>query len=115
MPSYYVRSGNGVMVGCCPEKTVDRCSAVFFNNLATKLLAMSESIQKRIEDLESRPCNQVSRGFLFASIETPKMALGVKYEYVEYIKRYGPPIKGKFDEDKLNIIREELGIENNVI
>jgi hypothetical protein len=41
------------------------------------------------------------------------MALGIKYEYVEYIKQYGPPPDGIFNEEKLAAIRIELGISEN--
>lgn len=100
-------SGDGC---CCTDNTLDRNSAVFFNNLATKLLDMSKAIQKRMDELANRVPPPPQAGFLFAKIDTPVMTLGVKMEYVEYIKRYGPPIKGKFDETKLNDLRAELGI-----
>lgn len=97
------------MSACC-DNTVDRNSALFFSNLATKLLDMSKAIEARMEELANKACHTESGGFLFASIDTPSMAIGVKYEYVEYIKRYGPPHRGKFDEHKLRKIRKELGI-----
>ena len=121
MPSYLLGGGTtglgaGAGGNCCCTDTasLDRNSALFFNNLATKLLEMSETIQKRMEDLANRvPPSQQGGGVLFASIETPAMALGVKMEYVEYIRRYGPPIKGKFDTEKLAVLRAELGISEN--
>lgn len=115
MPSYLLGGGtSGIGTGngcCCVDNSLDRNSALFFNNLATKLLEMSETIERRMEELANRvPPTQQGGGVLFASIETPAMALGVKMEYVEYIKRYGPPTKGKFDPEKLAILRAELGI-----
>lgn len=118
MPSYlfgkFASAGAGGADGCCcTDNTLDRNSAVFFNNLATKLLDMSKAIEKRMEELANKATPQPQSGFLFAKIDTPVMALGVKMEYIEYIKRYGPPIKGKFDEEKLEELRAELGISAN--
>lgn len=108
MPRYIVcrQSVNG----CC-DTTIDRNSAVFFNNLATKLLDMSKAIQTKMDDLANKVCHPTeSRGFVLVSIDTPQMLLGVKYEYIEYIKRYGPPSRGKFDERLLDELRKELNI-----
>jgi len=118
MPSYIQTgklksSGSGSGDCCCDS--IDGNAAIFFNNLAQKLLDMSKSIEKRIEDLSNKVCLPESKGFLIASIETPSMMLGVKYEFVEYIKRHGPPHKGKFDPILLDKIREELGIVAVVI
>ena len=116
MPSYLLgggTSGNGAGgAGCCctDSTSLDRNSAIFFNNLATKLLDMSKAIQTRMDELANRVPGQQSGGFLFASINTPAMMVGVRQEYVEYIKRYGPPQKGKFDAAKLEQLRIELGI-----
>ena len=44
-----------------------------------------------------------------ASIEAPVMMLAIKQEY---IRRYGPPEAGKFDDEKIQIIKSELGITN---
>ena len=112
MPSYIVVAGRGGYDGnpCCKDNSVDRNSAIFFNTLANKLLEMSKTIDARMTELANKVCEPVSKGFLFASIDTPQMVLGVKYEYVEYIKRHGPPINGKFDPEKLEAIRIELGI-----
>jgi hypothetical protein len=112
MPAYIVVAGRGGYSGdpCCRDNSVDRNSAIFFNNLANKLLEMSKAIDARMAALANKVCEPTSKGFLLASIETPAMVLGVKYEYVEYIKRHGPPVKGKFDEAKLEAIRIELGI-----
>ncbi len=118
MPLYLVKKSIECCVQKCVEKdtSVDRNSAIFFSNLATKLLDMTTAIQARMKELSEKVCEPSSgKGVLFASIETPQMNIGIKYEYVEYITRYGPPIKGKFDEAKLAIIRAELGISNEVI
>ncbi len=112
MPSYIVVAGRGGYDGdpCCRDNSVDRNSAIFFNTLANKLLDMSKAIDARIAEISKKVCQPTTKGFIFASIEAPSMVLGVKYEFVEYIKRYGPPPKGKFDPEKLNLIRNELGI-----
>ena len=115
MPSYIVNSlkncGKNVVAMSCNDNSIDRNSALFFNNLATKLLDMSRAIETKMEELRNKVCERPSgRGFLFASIEAPSMVVGVRMEYVEYIKRFGPPVKGKFDENLLNELRIEMGI-----
>lgn len=100
-------SGDGC---CCSDNSIDRNSAIFFNNLALKLLDMSKAIEARMEELSNKVCSTETRGFLLASIDTPSMSIGIKYEYVEYIKRYGPPPNGLFDETLLTNLRTELGI-----
>jgi hypothetical protein len=117
MPTYLVKNNSKGSFKdsnqpCLQDCSIDRNSAIFFNNLATKLLEMSQSIETRITELENRPCSTETKGVFFAAIETPSMTLGVKYEYIEYIKRYGPPSEGKFDEQKLNSLRIELGIQS---
>jgi hypothetical protein len=98
--------------GCCVDNTLDRNSALFFNNMATKLLEMSIAIEARFDDIRKRCGAAVSSGptFFFASIETPTMVVSVPIEYTEYIKRFGPPHKGRFDEDKLKFVCFSLGI-----
>jgi hypothetical protein len=115
MPVYIVnslrKSGLSSSNLCCNDNSLDRNSALFFSNLANKLLDMSRSIEAKMEELRKKVCEQpTGRGFLFASIEAPSMVVGVRMEYVEYIKRFGPPVKGKFDENLLNELRVELGI-----
>jgi hypothetical protein len=73
---------------------------------------MSETINHRMEEMKKNLCHKGESGILLASIEAPVMTIAIKYEYVEYIKQYGPPPQGKFDEDKLIKIRKELGITN---
>ncbi len=99
---------------CCVDNSIDRNSALFFTKLADKLLDMSRSIESRIEEIQKN-CNKNERvrGFLFASIETPVMAVSVSQEFLEYIRRHGPPIKGVFDPYKLHIIRIQLGIPSD--
>lgn len=110
MPRFLITNMSATNGGCCCDNSIDRNSAVFFNKLALKLMDMTQSIEKRIDEISKR-CVGPQKGFLLVSIETPAMNLGVKYEYVEYVKRYGPPPKGKFDEALLEAIRIELGIQ----
>jgi hypothetical protein len=125
MPSY-IRSGGGYMSGggggggsdgcCCVDNSIDRNSALFFTKLADKLLEMSKSVEARIEEIRKN-CNNPtqSRGFLFASIEVPKMTIAVNQEFFEYVRRHGPPPKGKFEPLKLHLIRIELGIPSEYV
>lgn len=90
----------------------------FFDSLSTKLLEMSEAVQKRIDDIKANcTAPQKTKGISLVSIDTPSMLLGVKVEYLVYVQRYGPPTNGVFDEKKLEQLRIELGInpEDEVI
>jgi hypothetical protein len=118
MPNYIVKSGYGVDGGgasndCCRE-VYCKDNTKFYMFLAQKLLEMTESVNNRIKDIEKN-CNRNSgeHGVLLVSIDAPAMVVNVKYEYIEYIKRYGPPPQGKFDEHKLHCLREELGIDDH--
>jgi len=115
MPSYLL-PGNikNSTTGCCCDSSIDSNSAIFFNNLASKILDMSKAIEKKMEDLSKQVCTKAV-GFSLVTIDTPSMLLGVKYEYIEYIKRYGPPDGGQFDEVLLEKIRNELGLKNELI
>ena len=90
-----------------------RDTTIFFSKLASKILIMSETINDRINVIKSQVCTTSESGILLASIEAPVMAIAIKYEYIEYIKQYGPPVEGIFDEDKLTNIRKQLGITND--
>lgn len=111
MPSFLHSGRLGSMNGngyCCDDNSIDRNSAIFFNNLASKLLEMTQSFEKRIEDIKKNCGGQSAKGFLFASIDTPRMNITVGYEYIIYVQRHGPPENGKFDLCKLDIIRNEM-------
>jgi|688.fasta_scaffold611693_2 hypothetical protein len=116
MPSYLLSGNikNSNTTGCCCDSSIDSNSAIFFNNLASKILDMSKAIEKKMDDLSKQVCTQAI-GFSLVQINTPSMLLGVKYEYMEYIKRYGPPDGGQFDEVLLEKIRNDLGVKNEVI
>lgn len=118
MPAYIVKGVSSGGVYQIPQKqsccsSFSRDSSKFFSDLATKLLEMTTAINKRIEDVKKNCGGTQQNGFFLASIETPSMVVGVKYEYIEYIKRFGPPTDGKFEETKLHQLRLELGIDTN--
>lgn len=116
MPSYITKLVNVVNGGYQIQggtNSFSRDSSNFFSSLATKLLEMATAVNKRIEDIKNNCGGSRSNGVFLASIEAPVMNLGVKYEYIEYIKRFGPPTDGKFDEEKLKQLRIELGIDTN--
>ena len=108
----YLNSGKLSYKSC---NTNDSCkdSVRFFTVLAEKLKDMAITINDRIEEIKKNSCQTVPGGIFFASVDVPQMTLGVKYEYIEYITRYGPPDDGIFDPDKLNKIRSELGISES--
>ena len=106
MPVYIKSNTN---CGISGDNNYCRDTSKFFSELSTKLLDMAMAINDRIEKIKSQVCS-TERGVIIAAIDTPNMMLGVRYEYVEYIKRYGPPQEGKFDENLLQSLRVELGL-----
>lgn len=112
MPSYLV-SGNNYNNNCGSETSYCRDTSSFFSKLATKLMDMAVTINKRIEKIQSEVKCSSGGGVLLASIEAPVMMLAIKVEYMEYVRRYGPPDGGKFDQEKINIIKNDLGITDN--
>jgi hypothetical protein len=113
MPTYIVSNTfNNILSGAngCSNAVVCRDTTRFFDKLATKLKDMAEAVNKRIEEIKESAKCQKAEGFILASIDVPQMTLDIKYEYVEYIKRYGPPENGIFDETKLAALRVELGL-----
>ena len=107
MPHYLLSGNNN---NCGSETSYCRDTSSFFSKLATKLMDMATTINKRIEKIQSEVKCSSGGGVLLASIDAPVMMLAIKQEYMEYIRRYGPPDGGKFDEEKLKILRTELGI-----
>ncbi len=98
----------------CNNSSYCKDTSRFFSKLATKLKDMATAINARIEDIRSQMCNKSGSGVYLASIDVPQMTLGVRYEYIEYIKRYGPPEDGIFDEALLEGLRRELGISSDI-
>jgi hypothetical protein len=93
------------------DGSIDKNSALFFNTLASKLLEMSKTIEDRIEDIKKNCNTERARGCILVSIDTPHMNISVGAEYFIYVQRHGPPIDGKFDPEKLALIRAEENIE----
>jgi hypothetical protein len=115
MPTYLrFRSGGGkgcVELNCSSGQIKCMSSLNFLDTLSKKLLAMTESLQKQFDEcVRPPPSGGGESGVYLAKIDTPKMVIGVKYEYVLYIQRYGPPENGVFDETILTNLRAELGI-----
>ena len=95
---------------CCTSSDIKCSSAInFLDTLSSKLLDMTKSLQQQFDECKNTNSMQAS-GFVLASIDVPKMVVGVKYEYIVYIQRYGPPMNGVFDESILAALRTELGI-----
>jgi hypothetical protein len=109
--SRYINKGLLFNAGSCNSSS-DYCKDTtrFFSNLADKLKKMAIAINDRIDNLKNQTCQRVPGGVIFASVEVPSMTLGVKYEYIEYITRYGPPDDGIFDPVKLEQLKKELNI-----
>jgi hypothetical protein len=107
------RGGSGcVQLNCSSGQIKCMSSVNFLETLSEKLMAMTESLQEQFAELVRPPPapSKAAGGFYFAKIDTPTMVLGIKYEYVLYIQRYGPPENGIFDEAILTNLRAELGI-----
>ena len=112
MPTYYLGgygSNSGFISGsgsnaadccCCPSTTK------FFETLANKLEEMTLSLKDQFSNLVNK--TEVGRGFIIASINVAVPIINVKGEYVEYIRRYGPPQNGIFDPIYLDLIRAEI-------
>lgn len=96
--------------GCCQNETPCQSSLIFFSKLSDKLLIMVESLKTQFEECRSKCMGTPSQGAILVSVDAPQVTLGVRYEFIEYIKRYGPPVAGIFDENLLNIIRQQLNI-----
>ena len=115
MPSYLLRGNckkysSGGTSSSCSNGMMCKDTVNFYGSLASKLLTMAESIHTRIENIKKNCGGKPAKGYLIAEIEIPKMVLGVAVEYLEYIKRYGPPDNGIFDPIKLDLLRTQLGI-----
>jgi hypothetical protein len=96
--------------GCCQNETPCQSSLLFFSKISDKLLIMVESLKRQFEECRSKCVGTPSQGAILVSVDAPQVTLGVRYEFIEYIKRYGPPVAGIFDENLLNILRQQLGL-----
>lgn len=85
---------------CCPSTTN------FLETLTNKLYDMAVSLKQQFEELKAIRGSS-AQGAVIASIDAT-CAIKIKQEYILYIRRYGPPVNGVFDEDLLTILRSEL-------
>jgi len=116
MPNYLVSAG-GSNSGCCVTSCPDascKDTVRFFGDLATKLLEMAESVNTRIEKIKAEACKPTERGIILAKIDVQPAPIGVGGEFIEYVKRYGPPTNGIFDPVLLQQLRTELGFSTTI-
>ena len=93
-------SGSGSC--CCPSSTL------FLESLTTKLIAMTTSLKQQFIDLQNNQKDVPgSSGLRLLEIGISER-VSVKQEYVIYLKRYGPPLQGNFDPQRLAIIRAQI-------
>ena len=88
--------------------TRDPSTSNFLNALVNKLHSMAIALKDQFTSLENIATHSCSRGVVFAEIDAPPIILKVKYEYILYIQRYGPPLDGVFNETYLAELRKEL-------
>lgn len=88
---------------CCPSTTT------FLSTLVDKLYTMASRLKDQFDALEAKTQRTPQRGIIFAEIDT-SVGVSIKYEYVIYIEKYGPPIDGIFDETLLAQIRAEMAV-----
>jgi hypothetical protein len=95
-----------------PTLSINKQTAIFLDTISRKLLELSQTVEATIEDIKAN-CKEKPKNLnnhILASIDTPNMNITVGAEYILYVQKYGPPVLGKFDPEKLAIMREELGI-----
>jgi hypothetical protein len=86
---------------CCPSTTT------FLSTLVDKLHTMASRLKDQFDALEAKTQRTPQKGIIFAEIDTT-VGVSIKYEYVIYIEKYGPPIDGIFDEALIAQIRAEM-------
>ena len=113
MPNYIIKQSTNQRNTSC-NTSYCKDSAIFFNDLATKLLEMASAVDTRIEEIQKN-CHKAGsgKGVYFVSVDVEPPPIGIKYEYIHYIKVYGPPSDGEFDEAILQKIRIEFGLNTN--
>jgi hypothetical protein len=68
---------------------------------------MTNSLKTQFAELVKPPAQGESRGFYLATVPL-SAKVDTKYEYLFYIRRYGPPTNGIFDPIYLDLIRAEI-------
>jgi len=79
-------------------------SGTFVNFLVSALQPIVSTIIPIVKKEVDSQAVYIAKAEVSAPVVRPKM------EYFIYIQRFGPPSDGAFDEQALNIIREELGL-----
>jgi hypothetical protein len=85
---------------CCPSSTK------FLETLTNKLVDMTKSLQTQFSELV-KPPSSTFRGIRLAEVDATQV-VQIRYEYLFYIRRYGPPTNGIFDPVYLDLIRAEI-------
>jgi hypothetical protein len=86
---------------CCPSSTK------FLETLTDKLIEMTKSLKEQFAELVRPPSSTTSRGIRLAEVDVTQF-VQTRYEYIFYIRRYGPPTNGIFDPVYLDLIRAEI-------
>ena len=71
------------------------------NRVDDNLLQLLQGLESRIDKLEK------SKGGSYKTVKT-KSQTKIRAEYVEYMKLYGPPLDGVWDEEILARLRQQL-------
>lgn len=91
---------------------ISKQNVAFLSTIAEQLQDLAEAVEARIEYIKetavAKPKNM--NNHILASIDTPNMNITVGAEYILYVQKFGPPPLGKFDPEKLAIVRVEYGI-----
>ncbi len=102
--AYACSGGSDMCDAYCAAKSLE-----FFDTLSEKLVLMTQSLNDQFEDIRKQIYTQ-GQGAVLASVVAQPPPIGVKYEYIEYIKEFGPPLDGIFDQQKLITLRIRLGL-----
>lgn len=89
---------------CCPSTTK------FFETLVNKLEEMTLALKAKFTQLESKPQESQKKVFVIAEAPLTAPLVSIHMEYLTYVKKYGPPQDGIFDETLLAGLRKELGL-----
>jgi hypothetical protein len=88
--------------------TTSYTSAIgFYGKLAEKLKEMTQSLITQFSELTEQ--HSIHKGAFLAEASVKVPEVNIRYEYIIYVKRYGPPENGVFDENILDAIRKEMG------
>lgn len=114
MPRYieYGRCNTEKSSGCCSKSASEYETSVnFFSQMSEKLTAMVSTVKTQFDDYRAQIDKFTTPKGIVSKVDTPGLVLGVGQEYLEYIKRFGPPPNGVWDPAKIAQLRIELGIQ----